>query len=340
MGPCLRMVRVTRSPVSAAGRHLAGLRLAAALLAVLASGLLLALLCVSLGGWSSSLLVGWLAVVPALHTKVGEREAVAVGCRFRAPSRAVRAALDPVWHSACRAAGIAVTDVDLYLKRDGGINAYAAGRRSVAVTTGALTAFLSGSLPPRQMEALLLHELGHHAIGGLRYGLAVAWLAWPWRAARHLVLGLCWPIARRQPRGMLAVVVAGGVVIAIAQSVQHGHLAAAVVLTAVAVCAVACPTINAWASRRGELAADQFAVSCGAGPDLALLLARLEADDGARREAPRAIRRHPPTARRLFGLPVPPQRRSGLAEPTCTAPAVAVDYRAVSQQSSHPCPIR
>jgi len=219
----------------------------------------------------------------------------------RTPS-GVRVALDPVWHSACCAAGIAVADVDLYLKRDGGVNAYAAGRRSVAVTTGALTAFLTGSLPPRQMEALLLHELGHHAIGGLRYGLAAAWLAWPWRAARHLVLGLCfWAIARRQPRVTLAVVMAGGVLIAVAQSVEHGHLAAAVVLAAVSVCAVACPTIDAWASRRVELAADQFAASCGAGPALAVLLASI-APPPRRRSAPWVLRRHPPTVDRLARL--------------------------------------
>ncbi len=302
MSPCVRMARATRSPVSAAGRHLAGLRLVAALPAVLASGQLLALLCVPLGRWSSSLLAGWLAVVPALHTRVGERVAVAVGCRFRAPRRAVRAALDPVWHSACRAAGIAVADVDLYVKHDGGVNAYAAGRRSVAVTTGALTAFLTGSLPPRQMEALLLHELGHHAIGGLRYGLAVAWLAWPWRAARHLVLGLFWPIARRQPRVMLAVVVVGLVMIAVTQSVQHAHLAAAVVLAAVAVCAVAGPTIDAWVSRRVEIAADQFAASCGAGPALAVLLASIAPPSGPRRSAPWVLRRHPPTVDRLARL--------------------------------------
>ncbi len=181
MSPCARMASATRSPVSVAGRHLAVLRLAAALPAVLASGLLLALLGVPIGRWSSLLLAGWLAVVPALHTRVGERVAAAVGCPFRAPRRAVRAALDPVWHSACRAAGIAVADVDLYLKHDGRVNAYAAGRRSVAVTTGALTAFLTGSLPPRQMEALLLQELGHHAIVGSDTGWR--WLGWRGRGA-------------------------------------------------------------------------------------------------------------------------------------------------------------
>lgn len=101
---------------------------------------------------------------------------------------------------------------------------------------------------------------------------------------------------------MLAVVVVGGVVIAMAQSVEHGHLAAAVVLAAVSVCAVACPTIDAWASRRVELAADQFAASCGAGPALAVLLARIASPSGPRRSAPWVLRRHPPTVDRLARL--------------------------------------
>ncbi|PZS34546.1 MAG: hypothetical protein DLM59_04560 [Pseudonocardiales bacterium] len=60
---------------------------------------------------------------------------------------------------------------------------------------------------------------------------------------------------------LLALVMAAGVVVAVVRAIQQRHWAVAVVLSAVAVCTVACPLADAAVSRRSEYAADRFAAS-------------------------------------------------------------------------------
>ncbi len=129
------------------------------------------------------------------------------------------------------------------------------------------------------------------------------WLATPWRVASRLVIGIgLATVGRRQPRRLLGLVVVAAVVIAAVQSAQQGQLAAALVLATVAICAVVCPLVDAWVSRRSEYAADRFAVACGVGPQLVDALNRM--DNGARRQSwtQRALNRHPSLERRADAM--------------------------------------
>jgi STE24 endopeptidase len=136
------------------------------------------------------------------------------------------------------------------------------------------------------------------------------WLALPWRFASRLVIGIgLATVGRRQPLRLLAVVVLAGVVVAVVQAVQQRQWAVAAVLSAVAVCAVACPLLDAAVSRRSEYAADRYAAGVGLGPQLA---AALQILDGAQRRRPRVVARllgrHPSVARRIAVLSSPPDR--------------------------------
>jgi Zn-dependent protease with chaperone function len=136
------------------------------------------------------------------------------------------------------------------------------------------------------------------------------WLALPWRFASRLVIGIgIGTVGRRQPLRLLAVVVLAGVVVALVQALQQRQWAVAVVLSAVAVCAVVCPLVDAAASRRGEYAADRYAAGAGLGPQLA---AALQVLDGGQRRRPgmvaRLRSRHPSVARRIAVLSGAPGR--------------------------------
>lgn len=130
------------------------------------------------------------------------------------------------------------------------------------------------------------------------------WLALPWRFASRLVIGIgLATVGRRQPPRLLAVVVVAGVVIAVVQAVQQRQWAVAAVLTAVAVCAVVCPLLDAAVSRRSEYAADRYTAGAGLGPQLA---AALQVLHGGQRRRPgvvaRLVSRHPSVARRIAVL--------------------------------------
>jgi len=103
-----------------------------------------------------------LSVGAALLTVQGERLAVRRMCRFQPPSESERQLLGPVAMRAIMACGLRPGKVDWLVQPAPGRNACAPGRRSVAVTDGALRSFVSGRLPADQLMAVLVHEIGHH----------------------------------------------------------------------------------------------------------------------------------------------------------------------------------
>jgi STE24 endopeptidase len=282
--------------------HFAAWRAASAAPAMAGSLLLLVVLLGWMGEWEGPALLAWVASGAVVFTRVGERFAVAGACGFRRPTRAQAAALGPVWASALVLAGVQRDDVDLYVQRSPAMNAYAVGGRSIAVTTGVLREFVARRLSSDQMTGMLVHEVGHHATGVTRFGLVVMWLAAPWRAASRFVLGASTSLlGRRQPTGLLTLVVVAVVVIAVIQTGQQGQWAAAGLLAAVGVCAVVCPLVEAAVSRRSEYAADRFTLEHGAGAQLGYALRALDCGwrPGLRT---RALSRHPSTAQRFAAL--------------------------------------
>jgi ABC-type Co2+ transport system permease subunit len=120
-------------------------------------------------------------------------------------------------------------------------------------------------------------ELGHHATRATKFAFVTMWLALPWRFASRLVIGIALAtVGRRQPLRLLAVVVLAGVVVAVVQAVQQRQWAVAALLSAVAVCAVVYPLVDAAVSRRCEYAADRYAAGVGLGPQLAAALPVLD----------------------------------------------------------------
>ena len=315
-------------------------RLLVATPAMVGSLLLLLVLCSWAGQWEALLLLAWLASAAAVFTPVGERAAVRWACGFVRPSARQRAQLEPAWHRVLGRCGVNPGDVDLYLQRSRAVNAFTAGGRSVALTTGAQAEFVKPHLvqhhePPAntaRVEALLAHELGHWAGNGTRIGLVTAWLAAPWRFVSRLFLALGLAFAHRQPRRLLALLVVAVVGVAVVQAIQHGQHAVAALLICLAVAGVACPLADAALSRREEYAADRYAADAGYGPDLAAALVNLDAGSEHRRPGllDRLTARHPSVAQRLdalyelelAGAQVP--RSPAILAPVVAGPAAAV----------------
>jgi STE24 endopeptidase len=225
----------------------------------------------------------------------------------RRPMADQMALLSPVWVAALQRAGTLAGDVDLYVQHRDEPNAYAAGGRSVAVTSGVLADYLARRLSEEQMTALLVHELGHRATQATQLGLMSAWLAWPWRRTARLMTGVAMALtgARRQPRVLLAVVAAAEVIVAVAQAVAQHQWLVAFLIGGIATAAVGCPLVDAAVSRRSEYAADRFAAQHGAGQHLADALRALDRGTSGR-HSPMAgfLASHPSTRRRIEALTV------------------------------------
>jgi STE24 endopeptidase len=199
--------------------------------------------------------------------------------------------------------GTKAGDVELYVQTARVPNAYAAGGRSVAVTSRVLQDHESGRLPEDLLVAVLVHELGHHATGATRPMLLLSWLTAPWRLTSRVLTGVASTLAGRQPRPGLAVVVVAGVAVAVIHALQQGQWTVGGVLAFVGLAAVLCPTVDAAISRQGEFAADRFAADHGLALDLASALQAM--DDGqraARGWSRRLLASHPTSAQRIRAL--------------------------------------
>lgn len=218
--------------------------------------------------------------------------------KARRPTQAELDHLWQPWQSVCRVAGVAPDRFVLMVEDSDELNAFAAGGRTVAVTRTALR------LPPKHLEAVLAHELGHHLAGHPMVDILSWWYTLPARGAAFLTM-----VALRV---ILAVAsafarVGGGVGALVAL------LLSLLVLTALAFLSVwllLVPLISpflAWARRLGELSADRVAASLGYGPHLVDVLHRWFSAGAQPPEGPRSrlLATHPLPAtriRRLQGL--------------------------------------
>lgn len=275
-------------------------RLAVQLPAVLASA---GLLVVAAGPFSIWVLAGWLLCGLCAMSRAGER--LTLRWRgFRPLNPLQRRQLKAVAAAAVGQADMEQADIDWYVLHGGEPNAFAAGRRAVAVSTGLLGEFGSGRLSEPMIRGILIHELGHHA-SSTRYALAVQWLAVPWRVWSRFVVGVCVAIAgRRQHPRLLALVIASAVVIAVMQAGQRGDWGTAAVLCVLAACVITVPLLDAAVARRGEWAADRFAAAAGAGYELACALTVLNGGGGHSRQPllDRLLDKHPDPAERITAL--------------------------------------
>jgi Zn-dependent protease with chaperone function len=199
------------------------------------------------------------------------------------------------WLSVCQAAGVAPGKFVLMVEDSDDLNAFAAGGRTVAVTETSLR------LPPKQLEAVLAHELGHHLSGHPAVAILSWWYALPARGAAFLAI-LALRIVMVVANGLARF---GGGVGALA-----ALLLSLFVLTMLAFLSfwlllipLTAPLL-AWASRLGELRADRTAAQLGYGHHLVDVLRRWIAAGGQPRETVRArmLASHPSPTNRIRRL--------------------------------------
>lgn len=279
-------------------------RVVVALPAVVGSTLLMLVLFGWAGRWEPLLMLAWLASGAAVFTRAGERVAVRIGCGFRPLSIRQQELLGPAWLEVLDRCGVSAGGVDLYLQRSRETNAYAAGGRSVGVTTGVAANFLAQTLTHADLSGLMAHEVGHQALGATRFTLVTGWLAAPWRCATRLVIGMVLRSSGRQPRRLLAALALTAAVVGVVQSAQHHQPVVAAVLATLTLCGMVCPLAEAVLSRRDELAADRYAAHAGYGLALSGALRRIGDVQQHRRRSllERALARHPTIDRRLDEL--------------------------------------
>lgn len=195
---------------------------------------------------------GGLVFVPPVERLLGR---VLLGMRKPTPEQL--ATFQVAWQQVCRQAGVKGDRYLLRVQWTPALNATAGAGHLVGVTVTAL------GLPPRYLEAILAHELGHHIGGHAAIGLLHTWYSWP---LRTLVRLAGW--------------IGRGASIAMAVFRPFVPLLALFLLPLVLVsCAgtllvplIALPvTVSTIVMRRSELRADGTAVRLGYGPELLAL---------------------------------------------------------------------
>ncbi|MGI8614530.1 MAG: M48 family metalloprotease, partial [Nocardioidaceae bacterium] len=287
---------------------------------VVLSVLLMTILLGGFAAWRVPAVAGWAAAGWVLLLRPVERVAVRVVFGFRAA-----AGPDAEWLRWLRAgteqrSGVSADSFDWYVYADPQPTALAAGRRSIAVTSGFLQLVSCGGLADVQAVAVLLHEVGHHVTGGNRYGLVLRWLCLPWEVVYRLLmrLGGALPFARAGLLLFPALFPIAFVNVAREDAPAEQVVPVLVVLVAVALAVFVHPVADAALRRSTELAADGYVLRLGAGTYLAAAL-QVMASGGHLNPYGRLRSTHPSTMarrRRLTGSSNP-QRRAGSRPDRC-----------------------
>ena len=279
-----------------------GWRVLAAAPAMIGSLLLLVFLTGGLGRWGPLFVLAWLGIGLLILTRFGEAAAARLLCRFRRPAPAEAARVSPVLLAVLERCGLNRGAVDLYVVRGNDRNAWATGKRSIALTAGLMTDHARGTISDRTLGSIVCHEVGHLVTRSVLLAPMTTWFALPWRSTHRLVARLVLPIAARQPRLPLALVVITAFTAAIGQGFHKHQWGSVAVLVSIAISVLAAPAIDAAASRAGEYEADQFAAQAGYRDDLSRALTQIDPATGTLSLRSRALSRHPGTTRRVTRL--------------------------------------
>nr|WP_255495309.1 M48 family metalloprotease [Nocardia sp. GTS18] len=220
---------------------------------------------------------------------------------FRKPVGAEPDLLATAWADVTRTSGVDGWPYSLWVQQSAALNAFAAPARMVAVTSWAIE-----SLRPRQLAAVLAHELGHHLMLDPRVRLLDAWFSIPARMVRGIG-----KVPARLARGpgtlrcLVRAAIAAALLVAVAffLTPRIGEPAVAVLIALL----VLEPLTVAARARHGEFAADRMAVHLGYGRDLHGALRRWLPHETAHTSALLAARArwldtHPPIRQRLQAI--------------------------------------
>lgn len=254
--------------------------------------------------WVGWIIGGWLLSGVLAFVRFTEDAVARVMLRMRKPTRAESQRLDAAWASVLRSAGVERNRYRLWVEDSNGINASASGGHIVGVTRRAVR-----SLPPRQLEAVLAHELGHHLGGHSWAALITYWYSIPARVlfaavravVRFLLAVASWVSIVGYLLGLLFLVLLGLAYWNAARN-SGSYITQFVMLGP-----VLAPVVVAYFGRRSEMSADRTAAELGYGDDLLGVLTRWqhEGHDTVARQAS-AFRRlfatHPLVATRIRAL--------------------------------------
>ncbi|HKE50267.1 MAG TPA: M48 family metalloprotease, partial [Actinomycetes bacterium] len=148
--------------------------------------------------WTVILIGGWIAIGAAHFVKPTQGLVAYRLYRAREPTPDERAKLHEPWQNVLARAGIPADRYRLMVSDRDDVNAYASGGYGVVVTSLAVR-----RLRPRQLEAVLAHELGHHLNLDLVPRVLMQQVLLPIRAVWWLGRAL-WTAIRAVGRGALA----------------------------------------------------------------------------------------------------------------------------------------
>ncbi|HZX07288.1 M48 family metalloprotease [Kribbella sp.] len=216
-------------------------------------------------------LSGLLILLPATEDAVAR-----FLCRLRKPTLMEQQKLDIAWRAVCAHAGVDPGFYKLWVEESDSVNGISVAGRSVAVTRWALN-----NLPPRQLQAVLAHELGHHRGGHPWATLLVFWYAQPAR----------WTMAAIQAMARLRTAIGCLItiffVLALAGLVLRSMMWGGWGWAVYAVLPFLVPIPLAWFSRRSEFIADRVAADLGYARDTIRFFydVQSQGEDVARRAA-------------------------------------------------------
>lgn len=172
--------------------------------------------------------------------------------------------LDPVWARLCTRVGVPAATFTLRVEDSDEINAFAAGSRSVTITRDAV------KLPPDELEAILAHELGHHARWHGLIGLYGWYFTGPTRLLASIsmwAIQFVWRVLVGAMGGAASVGSIWGVLIAFGILLILGYVLLPYLILPLGFVVVV-DSLSALAARRLELRADRRAADWGYGAGL------------------------------------------------------------------------
>jgi Zn-dependent protease with chaperone function len=242
----------------------------------------------------------WLLSAAVMLWQPAEDIVARVLLRRRRPTVRESQKLDAAWRAVSQKAGVDASKYSLWVEEVDSVNAFAFGSRTVSVTRWALSA-----LPPRQLEGILAHELGHQ-LGPHGWSRGVGfWYSLPARAAVRVLRAIGGAMQRMPVFGCLVAFFIGFCVLGmLLGALLFGYFP--LQLFAV-ILALASPVILAWFDRLGEKNADKVAASLGYGPVILEALYRrqaqsLEADRDASGRRAALLSSHPSIADSIRSL--------------------------------------
>lgn len=281
------------------------------------------------GTWGWIVFISWLLSGGVTLWRPAENVLVRVFSRLRHPTRDERERLAMAWRAVVDSAGITKSKYSLWIQESGETNALAAGGHTVAVTRNALE-----KLSPKQLEAVMAHELGHHLGGHAwvmqlmywysipgRFTLSLTWplvqvASWLMKVTSRLLIGtyhfISEVVRSLVPNGVIIMLAVRGIIWTIVWMIIIPMiivLAAtlAVTLAPLALLVLIIAIILAWFNRLGEKYADQVAARLGYGTMLIQVLQDLSKQERDRNLAElgltaRLLSSHPPASGRIRAL--------------------------------------